>query len=169
VERILASVSEPLAREYASRELIRVGILRYNLLGDPVVPLRLPAPMPVHVESTANGLVASGKAPEGGARLLVDFVDQDQRLDAIPVSTSKADRRDLLAQINRAAIVVASQDLRGETWEMEIEDLPACRSGDCYLRFRLVGKQGARYALHGLPGRMEGRGEGRATSTTPRR
>jgi prolipoprotein diacylglyceryltransferase len=169
VERILASASEPRAREFASPEFIREGILRYNLLGDPVVPLRLPASMPVHVEPTANGLVASGKAPEGGARLLVDFVDQDQRLDAIPVSASKADRRDLLAKINRAPIVIASEELRGDTWEIEIEDLPACRSGDCYLRFRLVGKEGARYGLYELPGRMQGRGEERGTATTPRR
>jgi hypothetical protein len=169
VERILASVSEPLAREFASRESIRERILRYNLLGDPVVPLRLPVAMTVHVERTANGLAASGATPEGGARLLVDFVDQDRSLDAIPVSTGKADRRDLLARINRAPTVVASEDLRGDAWEIEVENLPVCESGDCYLRFRLVGKQGARYAIHELPGLRQGRGEDRGTPTTPKR
>jgi hypothetical protein len=169
VERILASVSEPLAREFASPESIREKTLRYNLLGDPVVPLRLPVAMTVHVERTANGLAASGATPEGGARLLVDFVDQALSLDAIPVSTGKADRRDLLAEVNRPPTVVASEDLRGDAWEIEIEDLPVCESGDCYLRFRLVGKEGAHYALHVLPSRMGRRGENRETSTSPRR
>ena len=42
VKNILDSVSKPIAEQFASPTFIREGILRYNLLGDPMIAIPIP-------------------------------------------------------------------------------------------------------------------------------
>lgn len=123
--------------------------MRYNLFGDPALPLYQPQHMAMTIEkSEGNRISVSGKTPENGGLLTIDIIQPDRKIIQLPPGISPEERKERFRNINRPAKILEQKTIEGEQWETDFELPEDFDHEKDHLRFLIIGENSLYYHIY---------------------
>jgi hypothetical protein len=133
----------------AMAHVLAAEILSYNLLGDPVCPLRIPAPIPVEVSQDEGGhITASGHTPPKCTELIAHLIGPSEPGNTLLPDLSPRERGRRFEAANRPPTTLTTRHIASPDWHLRIALPPDGLADGARIRFLLLGSGQPRYHIY---------------------